>query len=605
MADPCSLSNIEKVKTESFHLELDVDFEKSVLSGSVLLRFRATQDVDEVVLDTRQLNIISVSDSAAALKFELAAEHEAFGSALRVRLAGTQAAGSQFELRVVYATSPSASGLQWLPPSQTEGKQHPYLFSQFQAIHARSGFPCQDSPSVKAAYTARIVVPEPLTALMSAISTGSSPAGPGKTAFTFEQKVPIPSYLVAVVAGHLVSKDIGPRSRVWTESTKLEAAAWEFAETEAFIAAAESFLTPYAFGRYDVLMLPGSFPYGGMENPCLTFVTPTLLAGDRSLADVVAHEIAHSWMGNLVTNANWESFWLNEGFTVYVERKIAGILHGEPMRHFSAIMGHKALADSVALYGPEHNFTSLTPLLKDIDPDDAFSSVPYEKGFQFLFYLERLVGGPNHDQTIFEAFLRAWIAKYQFGTATTGDFIDFFSAYFAGKAPLEQIDWHTWLRKPGMPPVELMAHIDTTLANASHALADSWIAGGQDAKPDDIAGWSSGQKVVFLEKLHSHAAPLPAASLARMDELYQLTKSGNAEVKFRWFMLCIKAGYEAVYLAVVEFLKLQGRMKFVRPLYRDLFRSANGKQLALDTFQQHRDNYHNIASKMIAKDLGL
>jgi leukotriene-A4 hydrolase len=613
MGDPASYSNVTEVRTTNLHIELDVDFERHVLRGHVDVSLEALKDgLKHVVLDTRDLTVSAVAAvlpgaPTQPLQFALGQKSDAFGQALEIDLHEAQSLGARFVVRVEYETSSTASGLQWLPPSQTEGKKHPYLFSQFQAIHCRSAVPCQDSPSVKASYSARITVPKPLVALMSALSVGESEQE-DKTTFIFHQKVPIPSYLVALVVGDLVSKDIGPRSKVWTERERVEAAAWEFSNTEDYLKTAEDLLTPYEWGRYDVLLLPSSFPYGGMENPCLTFVTPTLLAGDRSLTDVVAHEIAHSWMGNLVTNRTWEHFWLNEGFTVFVERKIIGRLRGEEHRQFSALLGNHALVDSIAHFGPEEQeFTKLVQKQHGVDPDDAFSSVPYEKGSQFLYFLELTVGGA----ALFEPFLKAYVHKFANTTLVSDEFKDFFLDYFNklpnfDTAKLQAIDWNAWFYEAGMPTVDILSKFDDSLAVQSNELAKKWLSSdAPEAQAADIEGWSSPQTVAFLEKL-TVSEGLNVQKLALMDKAYNLTGSRNSEVRFRWYTLAIKHGYDEVYPHVVSFLKEQGRMKFVRPLYRDLFRAQGApKQLALDTFGQHREAYHPIASKMIAKDLGL
>jgi leukotriene A-4 hydrolase/aminopeptidase len=395
-----------------------------------------------------------------------------FGSALNVTLPTSYKKDKQLDLIVEYETTSECGALQWLEPSQTVGKQYPYLFTQCQAIHARSLLPVQDSPSIKLTYSASIRVPKPLKALMSALSTGETTSENGKsTIYQFEQRTTMPSYLIALVVGNLEGRKIGPRSTVWSEPEVVEKAAWEFTDTEKFIATGESLLTPYEWGRYDLLVLPGSFPYGGMENPCLTFVTPTLLAGDRSLVDVVAHEIAHSWMGNLVTTKNWEHFWLNEGWTMFIERKIIGRLHGEAARQFSSILGVKSLKKDVDLFGHTHPYTALCPKLDGVDPDDVFSSVPYEKGYNLLYYLEQLLGGPS----VFEPYMKEHVKQFAGKSITTDDWKKLLYDYMrehhgeAKVALLDKVDWHAWFYSPGMPPVT--NQYDTTLADACIKLA--------------------------------------------------------------------------------------------------------------------------------------
>lgn len=595
--DPCSLANIHEVVTQSVQLDLALDFESSTLSGSVSLVLKpVVPEVTKVVLDTRDLEIKTVTllpDTVVEFKV---GETEPIGAPLSFSVPPQK---GEFTVKVEYATKPSSLGLQWLPPAQTEGKKHPYLFSQFQAIHCRSAIPLQDSPSVKAPYKASVTVQAPLTCLMSAISIGKQEKD-NQTVFEFEQKVPVPSYLIALFAGELESRDIGPRSRVWAEPSVVERAAYEFEETESYLAGAEEILTPYEWGRYDLLCLPGSFPFGGMENPCLTTLTPTLLAGDRSLSNVVAHEIAHSWTGNLVTNKDWENFWLNEGFTVYVERALIGKLFGEPRRQFAALLGAQALADSIDHFGETHPYTSLSPTLSNVDPDDAFSSVPYEKGFQFLYYLETLVGTKE-----FQLCLREWIKNNRLGHVTSSMWRDHFTSTF-GEDVSKKVEWEKWFNDVGYPPVDVKSLFDKSLAVASAELATSWAeapeTGPKDASAKDIEGWSSAQTVHFLEALSaSNENGLSKEKLTALGDAYGFSKTKNSEIRMRWLSLCLKSKDERAFDQVIAFLGEQGRMKFVRPLFR-LLNSVDA-DLAKKTFEKLGNGYNNIAKRMIAQDL--
>jgi len=452
--DPHSLGNIDQIISRHASIHLEADFEKHILSGYVELVGEAvTDNVSEFVMDSRNLSIERVcTKDGSSLKFCLVpSEFEVFGTAIKVTLESILSKGEKCSIRVYYQTSPKSSAIQWLDAEQTAGKLQPYMYTQCQAIHARSLLPCQDAPSVKITYDASLTVRTPLIALMSAKSLERKEHGNSneKQIFYFRQNIPISTYLIAIAIGELEARELGEHCRVWSEKSMVDKAAYEFADTEKFLKIAEELLGPYVWERYDILMLPPSFPYGGMENPNLTFVTPTLISGDRSNADVIAHELSHSWSGNLVTNRTWEHFWLNEGITVYAERMIYGKLYGEPMRHFKATTGWKDLRDSVERYGENDAFTAMIPCLKGVDPDDAFSSVPYEKGFNFLFYLETLVGGIAN----FQPFIKAYLEKFKFGCVTSDEFRQFFLSYFQSKcnsSALESIDWEAWFYKPGL-----------------------------------------------------------------------------------------------------------------------------------------------------------
>ncbi|XP_064604430.1 leukotriene A-4 hydrolase-like isoform X1 [Liolophura sinensis] len=558
------------------------------------------------VLDCKDITIHKVTDerSGQDLKFCLGTAVDPFGSKLEITL--PPVTGKSVSVKIEYETSPQCSALQWLTPEQTAGKRQPYLFSQCQAIHARSLVPCQDTPAVKSPYTAEIIAPKDIVILMSAIRQGCEdiPGDCTKKVHKFEQKVPIPTYLIAIVGGDLEYRDIGPRSKVWSEKEMVDKAAYEFAETENMLKTAESLMGPYVWGQYDLLVLPPSFPFGGMENPCLTFVTPTLLAGDRSLADVVAHEITHSWTGNLVTNNSPDHFWLNEGHTTFLERKVTARLHsGEKFRQFMALDGWKDLKDAVETIGPKHDHTKLVLDLRGVDPDDAFSTVPYEKGFALLFYLETLLGGPD----VFEKFLRAYIENFKLQSIDSNQWKDFLFSYFKDKISiLETVDWNTWFYGVGMPPVK--PQYDTSLADICHQLGDRWSAASDGDlsafSPTDLSNLSSVQVRQFLNHLLQQP-PLSVAKLEKMEELYQLMKVQNSEVHFRWLRLCIRGEWSQAIAPALKFVSDQGRMKFVRPLYREMYQWEVARPAAVENFKKQRPTMHNTTASLVAKDLHL
>lgn len=443
---------------------------------------------------------------------------------------------------------------------------------------------------------------------MSALQQGEGTCDGDIRSVKWLQPVPVPSYLVALAAGELESREISPRVKVWAEPSVVDAAAFEFSETEVFLTTAEDLTIPYVWGRYDVLCLPPSFPYGGMENPCLTFATPTLLAGDKSLADVIAHEIAHSWTGNLVTNCTWEHFWLNEGWTMWLERKIMSRVKKDTNQlKLSAQIGFKCLEDDTALFGEDSKFTQLVWPLTGEDPDEAFSGIPYEKGFNLLYYLESLVGSLE-----FEAFAKDYLNHFKYKTVSSGEFREYFCSRFSAVSAVKKLNWNKLFYNRGMP--EHTPDFTNPLSEIAVYMAEKWIA--WNTKKDspwgisqaDIEGWSSQQKCVFFETLLKHAQmvePLSLEILSSLDLAYQFTSSNNAELKYRWQMLCLLSEAEWIVPHVKSFITSQGRMKFVRPLYRSLHASQVGGSVARQTFEANHEMYHPIAKKMIAQDLGV
>ncbi|KFO98817.1 Leukotriene A-4 hydrolase, partial [Calypte anna] len=552
------------------------------------------------VLDTKDLQVFKVTVNGQDAKFAFGEKHSFKGTPLEITFPFELRRGQEAIVEISFESSPKSSALQWFSPEQTSGKEHPFLFSQCQATHCRAILPCQDTPAVKLTYYAEISVPKELVALMSATRDGEvpDPEDSSRKIYRFSQNVPIPCYLIALVVGALESRKIGPRTLVWAEKELVDKSAYEFAEAEAMLKTAEDLAGPYVWGQYDLLVLPPSFPYGGMENPCLTFVTPTLLAGDRSLSNVIAHEISHSWTGNLVTNKTWEHFWLNEGHTVYLERRIGGRLFGEQFRHFQALGGWRELQNTINTLGDKNPITNLIPNLSEVDPDVAYSSVPYEKGFALLFYLEQLLGGPD----IFIGFLKAYIQQFAYRSIVTEDWKRFLYSYFKDKVGSFLCFLSVILC------FLIFDRYDMTLANACVALSQRWIKAKESNlgsfSSADLKEMSSHQLIEFLALLLLEGS-LPVSHVKRMQQVYNFNAIYNSEIRFRWLLLCIKSKWEEAIPLALKMATDQGRMKFTRPLFRELYNFDKSRDLAVKTFLEHRASMHPTTSMLVAKDLKL
>ena len=587
-ADVSSYANVDAIRVTGVALDLSVDFERRQLRGSAELSLkRIDPEVRRLVLDTRALAIDTVEAHAEgggwqSAPFVLAAADPVLGQALMIDL--PKAADA---VRVRYATSPEASGLQWLEPAQTAGRQWPFLFSQSQAIHARSWIPLQDTPQVRAPYTATVRVPKGLRAVMSA---EMRPAVGADGAWHFAMPQPIPSYLIALAVGDLGFKATGPRTGVYAEPSRLEAAAYEFAETEKTVAACEALYGPYRWGRYDLLLLPPSFPYGGMENPRLTFVTPTVVTGDRALVSLVAHELAHSWSGNLVTNATWNDFWLNEGFTEYLTYRLTDAVYGKAQGDLERVLGKQALDQAFAEAAtPEDKVLERRTPAKD--PDEVFSSVPYERGALFLTYLESKFGRAR-----FDAFLRQWFDAHAFQSATTAEFVDFLNAHLLSQQPqlVSAAELDAWLHAPELPADAVLPKSDA-LAAVDAARA-AWLAGGTlDAKT-----WNANLWQHFFDTL---PAEVPAAKLQALDAQYGLSKSSNAIIASAWFHAAIAHGDRAVDADAARYVASVGRMKLVGPVYRAWTQTAEGHATAETAYASAKPGYHPITRAAVERIL--
>ncbi|MDB4946585.1 MAG: Aminopeptidase [Labilithrix sp.] len=574
--DPHSYADDTQPRTRSFDWSASVDFTARVLRGDITLRFAAPAAGGALDLDTRGLVIESVTgEGDVALGHTLHEADPILGSRLAIALP----AGAT-SVRIRYATTPAASALQWLTPAQTLGKQHPYLFSQCQAIHARSVVPCQDTPSIRQTFTAALDVPEELRAVMAAASLGRETHG-DRAIERFEMPQPIPPYLLAFAVGDLASKDLSPRSRVWSEPAQLEAAAWEFAGVEDHLHAAEALFGPYDWDRYDLLVMPPSFPYGGMENPRLTFLTPSLLAGDRSLVSVLAHELAHSWTGNLVTNANAEHFWLNEGFTVFAERRILEALEGPELTQLHAAMGYERLLQAFAQHEGAPELTKLRTHLEGVDPDESFSQVPYEKGYFFLKTLEEAAG-----REPFDRLLSTWLRTHRFGAATTDDFTRLVEQEIPGL--LAKVDAAAWIDGPGLPAG--FRKPESARLSAVRSI------GGRVPTAAEVETWSVVEWVLYLETM---PRPVSAATCAELDARYRLTEAKNPEVLVSWLVLACEAGYAAVLPRAEQLLGHFGRMKYLKPLYKALSDHPDTRDLARALFERFGSSYHPIAQQVV------
>lgn len=580
--DPHSYASALQPRASSLTWKATFDFDAKVLRGEVTLQLSApVAEAGPLDLDTRDLSIDAVAGSAGALPFTLHPAEPVLGSRLEVTLPQ-----GETTVRIRYRTSPHASALQWLEPAMTLGGTQPYLFSQCQAIHARSVLPLQDTPAFRVTYQAELVVPRPLRAVMAAAHLGREER-PDVAFERFAMPQPIPPYLLAFAVGDLSSKDLSPRSRVWAEPAQVDAAAWEFADVEKMMTAAEALFGPYDWERFDLLVMPPSFPYGGMENPRLTFLTPALLAGDRSLVNVVGHELAHSWTGNLVTNANAEHFWLNEGFTVYAERHILEALEGPEVAALHEAIGFKDLEAALTRFEQQPELTRLRTKLDGVDPDEAFSVVPYEKGYLFLKTLEAAAG-----KAPFAAMLQKWLAERRFGVATTDDFLAHVDAELPGV--LAKVDAKAWVDGPGLPknhPVPKSSRLDALLALA-----------GKVPEPAQVAAWTPTEWQLFLD-----AFPRPASldTLRALDERFRLAGSKNPEVRVAFLTLACESGQGTPWLAAVEGVVTRlGRMKYLRPLYKALFAHEPTKAAAKALFAKLKGRYHPIAQHVLAGVLG-
>jgi aminopeptidase N len=589
--DPLSYARYDQVRTTDLHLDLKADFARKTLGGFAELSLNwLDKNARTLVLDTRELRIARVQlldgkgrwqpasymmDKADAKK----------GQALRINLAAQPE-----KVRIYYSTAPSASALQWMTPAQTLSGKRPFMFSQSEPIDARSWAPVQDTPAVRFTYSARIAAPQGMRVVMSA--EGDQNAN-GAGGWKFRMPQPIPAYLLAIAIGEIDVRNLGPRTAVYAEPGRIEAAAFELADTEKMVAAAESLYGPYRWGRYDMLVLPPSFPIGGMENPRMTFLTPTMIAGDRSLNDLIAHELAHSWSGNLVTNASWKHWWLNEGFTTYVTTRVVESLYGKEVAEMNLqVEQEEAIASLKTIPAAKQALLTRDPDTSDAGYTDE--GLAYPKGAWLLHTLEQRVG-----REAFDPFLRGWFDQHAFQSATTEQFVSYLRKNLLEKFPdaMPDAELDEWLHGAGIPANA--QRVASPRLAALDAKRDAWLKGELPAVELEAKNWIALEWMHFLNDIDSKAN---AAQLKELDEAYGLRTSPNNEIAFRFYLASVHAGYN-VRDPLNVFLMNVGRQKFVVPLYAALLKNPSEASWAKSLYLKARPRYHPDTQASVDKQM--
>ena len=593
--DTHSRSNPSQVRVGHVDLDLTVDFDAKKLKGSATLDIvRAPNASDApLILDTKGLIIHAVKSQKedaksewVPLTFQLGGDDKYLGSALEVKLTeGVK------KVRLDYETTDKATALQWLDAKGTAGGKFPFLFTQSEAILARTWIPIQDTPGNRLTYSATIHVAKGLTAVMSADRLDMKEAADGSRTYRFDMPQAIPSYLIALAVGELEFRSLGSRTGVFAEPSVVDKAASEFADTQDMVETIEKRFGPYRWGRYDLLVLPPSFPFGGMENPKLTFATPTVIAGDRSLVSLVAHELAHSWSGNLVTNATWRDFWLNEGFTTYLERRAMEDLYGKERAAMEGALGLRELKKELAEFDPRDQILHLD--LKDRDPDEGMTRVAYEKGALFLTTLEKAFG-----RKTFDAFLKGYFDHFGFQSITTEQFAAYLQENLLdkNKAVAKTLPISEWLEKPGLPVGA--PDIKSPKFALVEAAARQFSTGKTSATQLLTTTWTTQEWLHFLRSLPDK---LTNEQMTELDKAFGLTQRGNSEIAAQWLVLSIRNDYAPAKERLESFLTTIGRRKFLMPLYGELIKTSKGRQTANTIFEKASSFYHPISRESVSK----
>jgi leukotriene-A4 hydrolase len=598
LADPIqgrdvhSYAQPDQFRVRHVNLDLEVSFVRRELKGAAVLSFDRLDGMAEtLVLDSRDLTVCSVQGSEDGFHFsvlthQIGHRDDLLGSPIMIRI-GAQ---DRF-VRIEYSTSPGATALQWLEPVQTASGRFPFLFTQSQEIHARSWIPLQDTPAVRVTFAARIRTPPQLAAVMG---SDHDPGANRTGLYEFRMSQPIPSYLIALAVGDIDFAPTGPRTGVYAEPPVLASAAREFADTESMLRAAEEMYGPYQWGRFDILVLPPSFPFGGMEIPKLIFVTPTIITGDKSLVSLIAHELAHSWSGNLVTNATWSDFWLNEGFTTYIEHRIIEKVYGRSRAEMEEVLQRRMLDGEMARLDVRDQILHIN--LEGRDPDAGSTLVPYQKGALFLKTLERACGRRRFDE-----FLRGYFRQFAFQSITTAEAVEYMSKTLLGDDSVlaESLGLYKWLCEPGLPASAYSAY-SAELASVEQAAAQ-WLERSIPLERVARNEWSPQEVLHFLNSLPADLSP---ERMQELDRRFNFTSSSNSEVLQRWLVLAVRSHYEPAYAALEKFLRTVGRRTYVKPLFEEMMKSPENRCRAKAIYAEARPKYHPITQATIDQIVG-
>ncbi|UWY29768.1 M1 family aminopeptidase/hydrolase [Flavobacterium sp. TR2] len=576
VTDEHSYSKPELAVVKHLDLDIKVDFDTQTISGKASWTIDNISKGNEIIFDENTLNItkVTLGDEEKETKFELGAATEFHGKPLHITIEPNTT-----KVNIYYNTTKDGVALQWLKPEQTADKKKPFVFSQGESVWSRTWIPCQDSPGIRFTYNAKVTVPKDLLAVMSAVN----PQKKNDTGiYTFKQDKAIPSYLMAIAVGDIEFQAIDNRTGVYAEPSMLKKSAYEFAELGKMVDAAEKLYGPYRWGRYDVLVLPPSFPYGGMENPNLTFLTPGVIAGDRSLTSLLAHELGHSWSGNLVTNATWDDIWLNEGFTTYVEHRIGEAIFGKKEFEMQNVITNKELTDNVAEYGNTSPDTRLKVSLTGRNPDDGISMIPYVKGYAFLRVIENAVGRDK-----FDPFIKNYFDSHAFKSITTEDFVKYLNDNLikGDKALADKIKLDDWIYKPGIP--SNIVPVSSADFDAIDKIQKSWRETGVAGLSKKIT--TTAEKQHFIDHL---PADITAKEMEAIDNEFNFTKDGNFIIKRQWFVQALIHQYKPAYPAIEQFLIGISRTGSVMMLYKEMVKTPEGKAWAKQVFDKAKSGYH-------------
>ena len=617
--DVNTYSNFQEIIQREVNLDVSIDFENKSMFGTIKTKYEILNtSLENIVLDLHGPDVSSISLINGELEkidldyyiYDKNEDKDALGTPLVINILSLKNKNNkEYEniikkkeiiISIEFKTNEKCNGIQYLTKEQTRSKSHPFMFTQCEAILCRTLFPIQDTPSVKSIYKVKTSISPPLTFLFGGIlKSHYYDSDIKKKINLFEQNIPIPSYLVAFVAGELEFAKISKRCGVWTEKGLASIAAKEFVDAEKYIEIAENYFNHlYEWKVYNILVLPFSFPFGGMENPNLTFVTPALLAGDKSMSNVIGHEISHSWTGNLVTNKNWKNFWVNEGFTKFMERKLDKILLGEEMSKLESIVGNNNLISAIKMYGEDSPFTSLSPDFTGVDPDDGFSTIPYEKGFQFLCYLEEKVGEEN-----FREIMGIYIKTYKYKSVDWTDFKKVYEDYvnkkFEGRNArkiLNVIDWNKWTTEKGYPSYKM--EFKSKYTDEVENLINNSIKKEKNENALKIfKEWHTNVKLVFLEKILKNLDNFDESIILEIKKELNLVEEYNDDIKAIWYEITLQKGMKEEIDNVMNFLKTHGRLKYLKPLYFSWYKID--KENAKNFFEENKFVYHPIARRLI------